>query len=245
MEQNPSGQLLPWAVHRWCMRKDFSHHLNIRCYYCSFCCLSGPFIRKGCHPGGEKRFLVDQYAFIIPWFVPWSLLRPETFEKIPRCACHEPWQTGRWMIQTKSWTFGWCMFIAHFAQRHGVCVFNNLPHRTFQAKSANQPLCVLDLVSFFLGSFVTDLRCLNPYWAIWFTIFVVDCMRKDRLPSDVYVDLTCKFGDHGLVSPVRGRLIGGMLNFDSDALIWIRTPIPFVDPSLLPHQEIVECLKTL
>ena len=118
---------------------------------------------------------------------------------------------------------------------HGVCVFNNLPHRTFQAKSANQPLCVLDLVSFFLGSFVTDLRCLNPYWAKWFTIFVVDCMRKDRLPSDVYVDLTCKFGDHGLVSPVRGRLIGGIFNFDSDALIWIRTPIPFVDPSLLPH----------
>ena len=87
------------------------------------------------------------------------------------------------------------------------------------SQKINQPLCVLDLVSFFLGSFVTDLRCLNPYWAIWFTIFVVDCMRKDRLPSDVYVDLTCKFGGHGLVSPVRGRLIGGMLNFDSDALI--------------------------
>ena len=139
------------------------------------------------------------------------------------------------------------MFIAHFAQRHGVCVFNNLPHRTFQAKSANQPLCVLDLVSFFLGSFVTDLRCLNPYWAIWFTIFVVDCMRKDRLPSDVYVDLTCKLRGHGLVSPVRGRLIGGLLTvqFRFRRFDLKKTPIPFVDPSLLPHQEIVECLKTL
>ena len=138
-------------------------------------------------------------------------------------------------ITSWCWTFCWYMFIAHFAQWHGVCVFNNLPHRTFQAKSANQPLCVLDEVSFFLGSFVTDLWCLNPYWAIRLTTLLVDCMRKDRLPSDVYVDLTCKFGDHGLVSPVRGQLIGGISNFDSDALIWIRTPIPFVDPSLLPH----------
>ena len=119
----------------------------------------------------------------------------------------------------------------------GMVYVYSTTFRTGRSKpKALTNLCVSWMKSlFFLGSFVTDLWCLNPYWAIRLTTLLVDCMRKDRLPSDVYVDLTCKFGDHGLVSPVRGRLIGGILNFDSDALIWIRTPIPFVDPSLLPH----------